>query len=119
MAGVFLALFFYPADGMLWGIAIGTATGMYNCFMLVVRIKRLPDLSLEKGKKHMKRGMVIRLSMVMAVLFLVTTRLPHVSLYGVGAGLLIPYCISTIVGVVDTVRQYRQSQMLMRKYYGE
>jgi len=119
LAGVSLGLFFYPNDGMLWGIAIGLATGIYNSIVLAVRIRRLPDLSREKAKKHMKKGLVVRFTMIIAVLFLVSQRLPWISLNGVGAGLLIPYGISTILGIISALRLYRQSQALARKYYGE
>lgn len=115
LAGICLGLFFYPSDGMLWGIAVGLATGIYNSIMLAVRLVRLPDLSLEKGKKHMKKGAAIRLAMIVAVLFFVSTRLTFVSLYGVGAGLLVPYCVSTIIGGVETFRRCRQSEAFTRK----
>lgn len=116
LAGICLGLFFYPSDGMLWGLAIGIATGIYNSIVLAIRIKRLPDLSPAKGKKHIKRGMAIRMTMIIAVLYFVSARLPFVSLYGVGAGLLVPYCVSTISGVVDTLRRYRQSETFARKF---
>lgn len=119
LAGVCLGLFFYPSDGMLWGIAIGLATGIYNSVVLAIRIRRLPDLSREKAKKHMKKGLIVRFTMIIAVLFLVSQRLPWISLNGVGAGLLIPYGISTILGIISALRLYRQSQALARKYYGE
>ncbi|MCL5056406.1 MAG: ATP synthase subunit I [Actinobacteria bacterium] len=116
LVGIGLGLFFYPSDGMLWGLAIGLGTGIYNSIVLAVRIKRLPDLSPEKGNKHIKKGMAMRLTMIIAVLFFVSTRLSFVSLFGVGAGLLVPYCVSTIAGVVDTIRGYRQSEAFARKF---
>lgn len=119
LAGVCLGLFFYPLDGMLWGIAIGLATGIYNSVVLAVRIRRLPDFSRDKAQKHMKKGLIVRFTMIIAVLFLVTQRLPWISLNGVGAGLLIPYGISIILGIISALRLYRQSEALARKYYGE
>jgi hypothetical protein len=109
LAGICLALFFYPADGMLWGLAVGLATGIYNVVVLAIRIKRTLDLNPEKGRKHMKKGIIVRFTMILAVLFLVSVRFPFVTIYGVGAGLLIPYCVSTILGVVDTFRLHRRT----------
>ena len=119
LAGICLGLFFYPRDWMLWGIAIGLVTGIYNSIVLAIRIKRLPDLSQDKAKKHMKKGLIARMAIIMAVLFLVSQKLPPVSLYGAGAGLLMPYCISTILGMVNSFRLYRQSEAFARKYYGK
>lgn len=119
LAGVCLGLFFYPLDGILWGIAIGLATGIYNSVVLAARIGRLPDLSREMAKKHMKKGLLVRFTMIIAVLLLVSQRLPWINLNGVGAGLLIPYGISAILGIISSLRLYRQSGSLARKYYGE
>ncbi|MHB8155837.1 MAG: ATP synthase subunit I [Desulfocucumaceae bacterium] len=119
LIGICLGLFFYPEDAVLWGMVVGTATGIYNSIMLTIRIKRLPDLSPEAAKKHMKKGLTMRLSMIMAVLFLVSQKLTFISLFGMGAGLLIPYCVSIIISVVENFRLYRQSEAFARKYYDD
>jgi len=119
LVGICLALFFYPQDSMLWGLMVGICTGIYNVVVLAKRIKRLPDLSPDASKKHMKKGLTIRLVMIMAVLFLVSQRLSFISLPGVGAGLLIPSCISMIVSIFETYRQYRESEVFLKKYYGK
>lgn len=116
LAGICLALFFSPSDGLLWGIAIGLATGIYNSVVLAIRIRRLPDLSRDAAKKHMKKGLLVRFTMIFAVLFLVSMRMPYVSLPGVGAGLLVPYCISTVLSMVNTFKIYRQSEAFARKF---
>lgn len=119
LVGVCVALFVYPGDSVLWGLAVGIATGIYNQVVLAKRIKRLPDLSPEAAKKHMNRGLTIRLVMIMAVLFLVSQRLPFVNLFGVGAGILIPSCVSILISMVETYRMYKQSSAFIKKYYGE
>ncbi|KJR95981.1 MAG: hypothetical protein VR68_16525 [Peptococcaceae bacterium BRH_c4a] len=119
LVGICLALFFYPRDSMLWGLAVGIGTGIYNVVVLAKRIKRLPDLSPDGAKKHMKKGLAIRLAMIMAVLFLVSQRLSFISLPGVGAGVLVPSCISMIVSIFETYRQHRESEVFLKKYYGK
>lgn len=119
LVGICIALFIYPGDSMLWGLAVGTVTGIYNSFALARRIKRVPDLSPGAAKKHMNWGLALRFTMIMAVLFFVSQRLPFVNLLGVGAGILIPSCISTVVAVVDTYRMNKRSEVFMKKYYGK
>jgi len=102
LVGICLALFFYPRDSMLWGLVVGIGAGIYNSVVLAKRIKKLPDLSPDSARKHMKQGLTLRLVMIMALLFLVSQRLSFISLPGVGAGLLIPACISTIVSAIET-----------------
>ncbi|MFZ5652518.1 MAG: ATP synthase subunit I [Bacillota bacterium] len=119
LVGICITLFIYPGDSMLWGLAVGTVTGIYNSVVLARRIKRLPDLSPGAARKHMNRGLAIRLTMIMAVLFFVSQRLPFVNLFGVGAGILIPSCISIVVSVADTYRMNKQSEAFLKKYYGK
>lgn len=119
LAGFGLAIFLYPRDGMLWGIAIGIMVGIYNSIMLARRIRNLPDLSPEAGKSYMKKGLVFRLGLIMAVLLLVSQRMPFVNLLAVGAGLLVPYYVSINLSLVENIRLCRQSQAFLRKFYGE
>ncbi|MCL6612677.1 MAG: ATP synthase subunit I [Peptococcaceae bacterium] len=119
LAGVCLALGFDPRDGVFWGLAIGIATGIYNSVTLARRIKRLPGLSPDSAKKFMKRGLVFRLGLIMAVLLFVSQRLPSVNLLGVGAGLLVPYYVSINLSLVESFRLYRRSQAFMKRYYGK
>ncbi|MCL6480012.1 MAG: ATP synthase subunit I [Peptococcaceae bacterium] len=119
LAGIALALFIYPGDGLLWGMAVGTAAGMYNAMTLAGRIKRLTDLSPDKARKHMNMGLAFRLGLIMAVLALVSFRLPFVSIPGVGAGLLMPTCVSVVLSIVDTCREYRRYAAMTKKLYGK
>lgn len=117
LAGFGLAIVLYPRDGMLWGIAIGIMVGIYNSIMLARRIKNLPDLSPEAGKNYMKKSLVFRLGLIMAVLFFVSQRVPFVSLLAVGAGFLVPYYVSINLSLVESIRLYRQSQTFLKRYY--
>jgi len=117
LAGVCLFLVFYPRDGVVWGIFAGILTGIYNAVVSAGRIKRLPTLSREAGNKHIKKGMVLRLVFIMAVLFLISTRLPFISLCGVGAGILIPTAVSTVISLVDTYKLYKRSMPRVKKNY--
>lgn len=119
LAGFGLAIVLYPRDGMLWGIAIGIMVGIYNSIMLSRRIRNLPDLSPEAGKSYMKKGLVFRLSLIMAVLLLVSQRMPFVNLLAVGAGMLVPYYVSINLSLVENIRRYRQPQAFLKKFCGE
>ncbi len=119
LAGVCLALGFYPRDGVVWGVAVGIVTGMLNSINLARRIKRLPDLSQDAAKKYMKRGLVFRFGLIMAVLFFIGQRLPFINLLGVGAGILVPYYVSVTLSIIQTYRLNRQSQAFMRRFYGK
>lgn len=119
LAGVCLVLGFYPRDGVVWGVAVGIVTGIFNSINLARRIKQLPDLSQDAAKKYMKRGLVFRFGLIMAVLFFVSRRLPFINLLGVGAGILVPYYVSVTLSIIQTYRLYRQSQAFMRRFYGE
>jgi len=116
LAGVCLALGFFPRDGVIWGLAVGIVTGIYNSITLARRIKRLPDLSPGAAKKYIKRGIVVRFGLIMAVLFLISYRLPFISLLGVGAGILVPYYVSVNLSVVESFRLYRKSQTLQKEF---
>ncbi|MFZ5634703.1 MAG: ATP synthase subunit I [Bacillota bacterium] len=119
LAGAGLALVLYPRDGLVWGLAVGIMVGIYNSITLAGRIKNLPGLSPDAARKYMKRGLFFRLGLIMAVLFFITYRLPFVNLLAVGAGILVPSCVSLNLSIVESLRLYRQSEAFMKKYYGK
>lgn len=118
LAGVCLALGFHPRDGVIWGVAVGILTGIMNSVNLARRIKRLPELGPDAAKKFMKRGLVFRLGLIMAVLFLISQKMPLINLPGVAAGLLVPYYVTIALSVADSFRTYRQIQATMKRFYG-
>lgn len=117
LAGICLALVLHSRDSVLFGMAVGIATGMYNSITLAKRIKRLPNFSPDVAKKYMRKGLSLRLGLIMIVLFFTGNKLPFISLYGVGAGLLVPYAVSILVSMFDSFRLYRQSEAFIKKYY--
>ncbi len=119
MIGLCLTLVFYPGDSLLYGMIIGLFMGIYNSITLANRIKRLPDLRPDAAKKHMKKGLTMRLGLIMIVLFFLVEKFSFVSLFGVGAGLLIPSSISIILSMIQTYALYRQSNEFISKYYSE
>lgn len=119
MVGLCLGLILYPRDTLLMGMIIGIAVGIFNSVTLAKRIKRLPELRPDAAKKYMKRGLTMRLGLIMMVLFFVGRQFPQVSLFSVGAGLLIPTCVSIIFSMVETYNQYRQSNALIKRFYEE
>lgn len=119
MIGLCLALVLYPGDTFLYGMVIGLALGIFNSVTLTQRIKKLPGLPPDAARKQMKKGLVMRLGLIMIVLFFLVKKMPYVSLFGVGAGLLIPSCISIILSMIMTYTLYQQSGEFIRKYYSE
>lgn len=117
MVGLCLGLFLYPGDTLLMGMIIGLAVGIYNSVTLAKRIKRLPEFHPDAAKKYMKRGLTMRLGLIMITLFFVGRQFPQISLFSVGAGLLIPSCISIINSVIETYTLYRQSNAFLKRYY--
>lgn len=116
LAGVGLYLVLYPRDGLAWGAAVGILVGIYNSITLAGRIKNLPDMSFDAARKHMKKGLFFRLGLIMAVLFFISNRLPHISLLAVGAGLLVPCYVSMTLSIVENIRLYRQSETRLRSF---
>ncbi|KJS15129.1 MAG: hypothetical protein VR69_14620 [Peptococcaceae bacterium BRH_c4b] len=119
MIGLCLALILYPGDTMLYGMITGLAVGIFNSVTLTKRIKRLAYLHPDAARKHMKRGLTMRLGLIMIVLFFLVREAPFVSLYGVGAGLLIPSAIAIILSMVETYTLHRQSNEFIKKYYSD
>lgn len=117
LAGFGPALVFFPRDGILWGVAIGIMVGIYNSITLAGRIKNLPDLSREGARKHMNKSLVFRFGLIMAVLFFVSQRLPFINLLAVGAGILVPSCVSITLSIVESFRLNRQPGVFLRKFY--
>lgn len=119
MIGLCLTLILYPSDTLLYGMIIGLAVGIFNSITLTNRIKRLAYLSPDAAKKDMKRGLAMRMGLIMIVLFFLVIKMPFVSLHGVGAGLLIPSSITIILSMVETYTLNRQSNEFIKKYYSE
>jgi len=66
-----LALVLYPGDPIIWGLAIGIATGMASAFFLGNRANRAVDMDIDQGKVQIMAGAVFRLLFIIAVLYLV------------------------------------------------
>lgn len=99
-----------PWDPVILGFVLGSIVGVINANFLVRRMRGLTQLALEKegldqakAKMYMRVGFYPRMGMIIAVVFL-ASKISFISLYGMGAGLLLP----TLVTVVDAnVALYR------------
>jgi len=92
----------YPGDPLILGILVGAIFGLLNSYFLVKRVKTLADLVLnkkadqKKAKIFMQAGAWPRLGMTVAICAF-ASQVDFLSVYGVGAGLLLP----TVITVVD------------------
>ena len=96
----------------LWGLLVGLLVGLYNAFTLSRRLGRLGDINPPKAKKYMLKGMAMRFTTIIVVLFAVR-KIAWIDLHGVGAGLLIPPLVAifdlAVCSFKDSINQ-NQSQ---------
>ncbi|MFZ5591802.1 MAG: ATP synthase subunit I [Bacillota bacterium] len=97
----------WPQDGLLRGILLGLAAGTYNMYTLGNRVRQIAVLTGDAAKGAMKRGLAMRLGLIVAVLYF-AWQSGLFNLYGVGAGLLVPSLIATVSGIVLALRQVSQ-----------
>lgn len=101
----------YPGEPLILGFLVGAVFGLLNSFFLVRRINTLAELTLNKkadqkqAKVFMRAGAWPRFGMVVAICAF-ASQVDFLSVYGVGAGLLIP----TAITVVD-------ANLALYKYY--
>lgn len=94
--------FIFPGDPLILGFLVGAIFGLLNGYFLVRRVNTLADLALNKqadrkrAKVLMRAGVWPRLGMTVAICAF-ASQVDFLSVYGVGAGLLIP----TVITVVD------------------
>ncbi len=91
----------YPGNPLILGILVGAIFGLLNSYFLVRRINTLADLVLnkkadqKKAKIFMQAGVWPRLGMTIAICAF-ASQVDFLSVYGVGAGLLLPTAITVV-----------------------
>ncbi len=103
-----------PGDPLILGFIVGGIFGIINCYFLVRRMHMLVEMTRQlrtltdkteqkKARAFMRQGFYPRMGMIIGVIFL-ASRIDFISVYGVGAGLLVP----TLITIVDAnVALYR------------
>ena len=106
ITGVFGALLIpgtllYPGDPLILGILVGAIFGLLNGYFLIRRVNVMADLVLGKKADHkqakvfMQAGVWPRLGMIVAICAF-ASQADFLSVYGVGAGLLLPTAITVV-----------------------
>ncbi|WP_066633991.1 ATP synthase subunit I [Desulfolucanica intricata] len=93
LALVCVGIIFTPGDTFLWGVVVGMLAGLVNAFLLTNRLRKMVLFAPAKAKSFMQQGMGMRFIFIVVVLY-VASNIPQVSLYGVGAGLMITPLVS-------------------------
>ena len=90
-------------DPFIWGFLLGGVFGIINARFLVNRMHMLAGLSQKQANMFMRHGFYFRMTLIIAVAYL-ASRTEALSLFGVGAGLL----LTTVVTVVDAAIALRR-----------
>ncbi|WP_041285041.1 ATP synthase subunit I [Desulfoscipio gibsoniae] len=91
-----------PGDTLILGFIVGGIFGIINCILLVKRMNSLmelmkqTDINQKRAKAFMRAGFYPRMALIVGIIAL-AGRVDFLSIYGVGAGLLVP----TVITVVD------------------
>lgn len=111
MLGMALGLIFDPGDPVIWGLLLGGCVGIFNAYALTRRVKKVDLMDQRNARRFMTWGMAARMALVGSVVLL-AGKLTTVSIFGIGAGLLLPSAISISLSVVDSIREARRSNAL-------
>jgi hypothetical protein len=91
---------------VIWGLIFGGLTGVLNGYFLRNRLKSIGSLDdVEQAKGFLKVNYVSRLGLVVAVVFF-ASHVDFLSVYSVGAGLLLVPCLTVIDAAVTLYRHF-------------
>jgi len=101
-----------PGDTLILGFIVGGIFGIINGYFLVKRMNSLVDLMRQKesidrnkAKAFMRAGFYPRMGMIIGIIAL-ASRVDFISVYGVGAGLLVPTVITVVDANIALYRYY-------------
>lgn len=118
LAVLLLILALFPGQRFILGLALGIPIGIYNSITLARRIKSLGELYSDNASGFMKTGPLLRTGLVMAVLFLVSQRMPAVDLLGLGLGIIIPVGVTVTLSIIESIWLSRNSQVYPKSSAG-
>ncbi|WP_347489368.1 ATP synthase subunit I [Desulfoscipio sp. XC116] len=100
-----------PGDALILGFIVGGIFGIINCIFLVKRMNMLvqlmkeTDIGQKKAKAFMRAGFYPRMALIVGIIAL-AGRVDFLSIYGVGAGLLVPTVITVLDANLALYRYY-------------
>lgn len=109
-----------PGDPLILGFIIGSICGIINCILLVRRMHVLIDLITQiditkhKAKAFMWVGFLPRMALIIGIIAL-AGQVDFLSIYGVGAGLLVPTVITVLDANLALYRYYTAPQNAVDK----
>ncbi|MDF9407628.1 ATP synthase subunit I [Pelotomaculum isophthalicicum JI] len=89
-----LLLLLQPGNPVVWGLLVGTATGMWNAFFLSKRLHAAVKAGLPRAGSQVMAGVFLRLVIIMVVLYFVS-RTGFANIYAAAAGIFVVSCIFT------------------------
>lgn len=90
------------------GLLLGNIVGIVYTYMLFNRLIRIGNMSPAKAVAFMRVGYIVRLTLIMAVMYL-TISTPLLDIYGVAFGLFIAPIISVVDFNLSLIKDYRNS----------
>ncbi len=100
-----------PGDTLIPGFIVGGIFGIISCILLVKRMNMLIDLmkqtdiNQQKAKAFMRAGFYPRMALMVGIIAL-AGKVDFLSIYGVGAGLLVPTVITVVDANIALYRYY-------------
>lgn len=96
----------YQPDPFRNGLLLGSIVGMVYMFLLFNRLIRTTHMAPDKAVAFMRVGFIMRLTLVMAVMYL-TISTDLLDIYGVAFGLFIAPIISVVDFNISLIKDYR------------
>ncbi len=100
-----------PGDSLILGFIVGGIFGIISCILLVRRMNMLielmkqTDINQQKAKAFMRAGFYPRMALIVGIIAL-AGQVDFLSIYGVGAGLLVPTVITVVDANIALYRYY-------------
>lgn len=103
--GLALSILYQPAP-FRNGLLLGSIVGIVYIYLIFNRLIRTGDMAPDKAVAFMRVGFIMRLTLVMAVMYL-TISTPLLDVYGVAFGMFIAPMISVIDFNISLIKDYR------------
>jgi len=96
----------YQPDPFRSGLLLGSVVGIVYIYLLFNRLIRIDSMAADKAVAFMRMGFVMRLTLIMAVMYLAIST-PLLDIYGVAFGLFIAPIISVLDFNISLIKDYR------------
>lgn len=105
LAAASLAFLNDATNPLIWGLMAGGLTGILNAYFLRNRLKNMSLADPKEAKGSLQQNCILRLGLVIAIIFF-SCRVDFLSVYGVGAGLLLFPSITVIDAAITLYRHF-------------